>query len=209
MAKTLVGRVTLSACALLLLLAIGGLNPPSAQAQDLNTLYKQFEQAYKAGRYAKAERLAKQAFDICEQRFGQNSSNCVYTLNNLANVYESQGRYADAIPLLERALAINEKALGREHPEVATSLNLLARLYGGMGRFTEALGFSQRASVWRMPVKLDLVGLPPPLFLSRSRVDRPVLLDCGSTLLHVRRADIELSAGRLYRERDQDSSKPE
>ncbi|MDJ0726919.1 MAG: tetratricopeptide repeat protein [Prochloraceae cyanobacterium] len=42
------------------------------------------------------------------------------SLNNLANLYESQGRYSDAEPLYLEALAIVERVLGVNHPNTIT-----------------------------------------------------------------------------------------
>jgi tetratricopeptide (TPR) repeat protein len=97
-----------------------------AQPQDLNAIYGQFEQHYQAGHYAEAERLGKQALDLCEARFGRDRSNCAPTLNDLARVYLNQGKYSQAEGLFQRALAILEKALGAgHHPDVAQILNNL------------------------------------------------------------------------------------
>ena len=54
LAKKLVRRFVLGACALLLLLAFEGLTPSSAQAQDMQALEKQFFQEYQAGHYGEA-----------------------------------------------------------------------------------------------------------------------------------------------------------
>ena len=51
------------------------------------------------------------------------------SLNNLAQLYETQGRYDEAESLYQRALATRERVLGPDHPRVALSLNNLARLY--------------------------------------------------------------------------------
>jgi tetratricopeptide (TPR) repeat protein len=77
-----------------------------AQPQDLNAIYGQFEQHYQAGHYAEAERLGKQALDLCEARFGRDRPHCAWTLNNLANVYKKQSKYAQAEEFYKRALAI-------------------------------------------------------------------------------------------------------
>ena len=42
------------------------------------------------------------------------------SLNDLAELYNSQEKYAGAEPLLQRALAIREKVLGPRHPDTQT-----------------------------------------------------------------------------------------
>ena len=60
------------------------------------------------------------------------------SLNNLANIYESQGRYRKAEPLYMQALELRKRLLGEEHPDVAQSLSNLACLYGSQGRYVDA-----------------------------------------------------------------------
>ena len=61
-----------------------------------------------------------------------------YSLNNLADLYESQGRYSEAEPLYMQALELRKRLLGEEHADVANSLNHLAGLYEYQGRYSEA-----------------------------------------------------------------------
>jgi CHAT domain-containing protein/Tfp pilus assembly protein PilF len=89
--------------------------------------------------------LGKQVLDLCEARFGRDRPNCVWSLNNLANVYKNQGKYAQAEGLHQRALAIEEKALGAAHPTVAQTLNGLANVYYHQGKYAQAEGLYQRA----------------------------------------------------------------
>jgi tetratricopeptide (TPR) repeat protein len=42
------------------------------------------------------------------------------SLNNLANLYDSQGRYAEAEPLYVQALEIAQRQLGANHPDTIT-----------------------------------------------------------------------------------------
>ena len=52
---------------------------------------------------------------IREKQLGIETPSTAGSLNNLANLYESQGNYAQALPFYERAIAISEKTLGKEH----------------------------------------------------------------------------------------------
>ena len=60
------------------------------------------------------------------------------SLNNLAELYESQGRYNDAEPLYLQSLDIRKRQLGNDHLDVAQSLNNLAELYESQGRYNDA-----------------------------------------------------------------------
>jgi len=80
------------------------LAPVTAQAQDLKALAREFAQHNQAGRYAEAERVGKQALNLCEARAGRDHIDCAWTLNDLANVYQRQGKYAEAERFHRRAL---------------------------------------------------------------------------------------------------------
>ncbi len=56
------------------------------------------------------------ALRIYEAALGPEHPSVAASLNNLANLYESQGKYAEAEPLCQRALAICERVLGPAHP---------------------------------------------------------------------------------------------
>ncbi|MEH1938463.1 MAG: tetratricopeptide repeat protein, partial [Nostoc sp.] len=60
------------------------------------------------------------------------------SLNNLAELYQSQGRYSEAEPLLTQALEMRKRQFAGDHPDVAGSLNNLAELYQSQGRYSEA-----------------------------------------------------------------------
>jgi CHAT domain-containing protein len=144
MAMTFAGRTALQACTLLLLIVGLSLSPAQAR-DDLETLSKEIDQTFKAGRYAEQEQLAKKAINMCERRFGQNAAQCAWALNDLALAFSEQGRYADSIPLYQRALVIREKSLGPNHPDVAGTLDNLAIVYTQTARYTDAILLYQRA----------------------------------------------------------------
>jgi tetratricopeptide (TPR) repeat protein len=85
--------------------------------------------------FAEAEPLYRRALDIREKALGRDHPDVAVSLNNLAELYQSQGRYAEVEPLLQRSLVIREKALSRDHPDVASALNNLAELYRNQGRY--------------------------------------------------------------------------
>jgi tetratricopeptide (TPR) repeat protein len=100
---------------------------------------------YLLGDYAGAQPPYERALALREQLLGPEHPDVATSLNNLAELCESQGRYAEAEPLFQRALTIREQALGPEHPDTATSLNNLAGLYQAQGRYPDAEPLYQRA----------------------------------------------------------------
>ena len=99
----------------------------------------------KAGNYAAAEPLYRQALAIDEKVLAPNDPNLAIGLNNLAELLEDKGDYAGAEPLFRQALAINEKALGPDDPEVAGGFNNLAELLEDKGNYAGAETLLQRA----------------------------------------------------------------
>ncbi|KAM3101157.1 tetratricopeptide repeat protein [Phormidesmis sp. 146-12] len=78
------------------------------------------------------------SLQIREQQLGGDHPDTATSLNNLAQLYDSQGRYEAAEPLYVRSLQIREQQLGPDHPDAATSLNNLAGLYALQGRYDQA-----------------------------------------------------------------------
>jgi tetratricopeptide (TPR) repeat protein len=77
----------------------------------------------------------KKMIDWCE---GNEDRKFVFSLNQLARLYNSQGKYNEAEPLYLRSLSIVEKQLGENHPHFATSLNNLAGVYYSQRKYNEA-----------------------------------------------------------------------
>jgi tetratricopeptide (TPR) repeat protein len=84
-----------------------------------------------------------------EKTLGPDHPDVATSLNNLAQLYETQGQYAQAEPLFKRSLAISEKALGPDHPDVAQRLENLAALYRATNRTKEAEVLEKRAAAIR------------------------------------------------------------
>ena len=116
-----------------------------AKLDEAAKLNRQGVQLYGQGKYADAEKLAKQVLAIHEEVLGPDHSDTATALDNLAMLYKAQRNYAEALPLFQRSLTIREKALGPDHPSVATPLNNLASLYEAQGNYTDALPLLQRA----------------------------------------------------------------
>ena len=105
---------------------------------------------YERGRYSEAEPLYQQALEMRKRLLGDEHPDVASSLNNLANLYDSQGRYTEAEPLYQQALEMRKRLLGDEHPSVASSLNNLAALYRSQGRYTEAETLYQQAlELWK------------------------------------------------------------
>ena len=96
-------------------------------------------------RYAEAEPLYQRALAIREQHLGPLHPDTAISLNNLAELYDTQGKSGQAEPLYVRALAIFEQLLGPLHPNTAQSLNNLADLYETQGKYERAEPLYQRA----------------------------------------------------------------
>jgi len=97
------------------------------------------------GQYAQAERHYRSLLTLRQRRYGPEHVEVASSLNNLADVLESQGQYAEAETLFQKALAMRQKLLGPEHPDVASSLNNLASVLYHQGRYAEAERLYQKA----------------------------------------------------------------
>ncbi len=129
----------------------------AAQAQS--TLWETHNdagrEAYRAGRYAEAEKEFQSALAEAE-KFGPSDSRLATSLNNLAQLYRAQGLYERAEPLYKRLLAIREKALGPDHPDVAMSLHNLAALYLTQSKCERAEPLYKRSlAIWEKALGPD------------------------------------------------------
>ncbi len=105
-------------------------------------------EALEQGQYLEAEELLLAALKQAE-KFGDQDTRLVTSLNNLANLYRAQGKHSEVEPLLQRALAIYEKTLGPEHPYVALGLENYAAFLREMDRNAEADKLEERAqAIW-------------------------------------------------------------
>jgi CHAT domain-containing protein/tetratricopeptide (TPR) repeat protein len=117
----------------------------TAQAQDIEALYKSALELEREGKYSEAVPLVQRYAEAMKSRHGTQAPEFATALNTLAELYYYQGRYPEAEQLFQRALAIREKTLGPDHPNVGTDLNNLAMLYQAQGRYSEAEPFFRRA----------------------------------------------------------------
>src|ERR1700683_3279757 len=76
-----------------------------AQSRAADELNKRIHELSQAGKYAEAIPLAQRALAILEKAFGPDHPDVAQSLNNLAELYDTQGRYADALPLVRRTIS--------------------------------------------------------------------------------------------------------
>jgi tetratricopeptide (TPR) repeat protein len=81
------------------------------------------------GQYSEAEKVAKEALQLAETKFGPDDPFVANSLNNLANLYYSQGKYFEAEPLYKRSLKISEKAYRIDYSAPTLSLSELREYY--------------------------------------------------------------------------------
>jgi CHAT domain-containing protein/tetratricopeptide (TPR) repeat protein len=124
--------------------------PANAQSsEDLESLNKQIERLYEAGKYTEAVPLAERYVALARERHGGEHAELATALHHLAQLYRVQGRSDEAEPLYKQSLAIREIALGPDHPDVGVSLNDLAVLHYAQGRYPVAESMIKRGLVIR------------------------------------------------------------
>jgi tetratricopeptide (TPR) repeat protein len=69
---------------------------------------------------------------------GKEHPDTLASMNNLANVLNSQGKYEEAEEMHRRTLEPREKVLGKEHPDTLAGMNNLAIVFRHRGRYEEA-----------------------------------------------------------------------
>lgn len=119
--------------------------PPVAGQGPAETLDERVVRLFKAGNYAEAETIGRQAVAESERKNGPDAPATATSLKNLAVVFRRQSRYGEAEPLQKRAVEIHERTLGADHADTADSLYGLALLYAEQGRYADAEPLYQRA----------------------------------------------------------------
>jgi tetratricopeptide (TPR) repeat protein len=70
---------------------------------EWNILIKEGATQYKQGNYTKAVRFIEEALKVAEEHGNPDHPKVATSLNNLANLYETQGNYSKAEPLYKRS----------------------------------------------------------------------------------------------------------
>lgn len=90
------------------------------------------------GRYRDAELLYVRVLVSNENTLGADHQNTLWTVANLAVVYQNQGRHKEAILMLERVLAGKEKLYGNDDPYNMTTIEHLANTCLQLGQYDMA-----------------------------------------------------------------------
>jgi hypothetical protein len=103
------------------------------------------------GKYAQAEALYSQTFEISRRVSGPEHPLTLVILSGVASLHQRQGQYSLAETQAAQALAGRRHALGSEHPDTIASAADLALAYLSQGKFAaseplarEALEFDRR-----------------------------------------------------------------
>jgi tetratricopeptide (TPR) repeat protein len=91
-----------------------------------------------SGKYKMAESLNKKAVKTRTKMLGEEHSDTLTSMANLAWTYWRQGRYKEAEELLVRVVIIRKRVLGEEHPDRLMSMANLASIYWHQGRWKKA-----------------------------------------------------------------------
>ncbi|KAJ9412678.1 hypothetical protein QL093DRAFT_2539123 [Fusarium oxysporum] len=91
-----------------------------------------------SGKYRIAESLSKKAVKTRTKMLGEEHSDTLTSMANLAWTYWHQGRYKEAEELLIGVIRMRKRMLGEEHPDTLTSMASLASIYWRQGRQKEA-----------------------------------------------------------------------
>ena len=113
----------------------GSLDPGLLPILDtLNEAFRKTAGGYGTG----TESLYRQALQIRETIYGEDSPEIISALEMLADTYVAGGEYNAAEPLYKRVVSLWEKLVGPDHPMVAVKLDKLADFYFKEGKPQEA-----------------------------------------------------------------------
>lgn len=107
-------------------------------SNELDELNRRAVHLEEAGQYPEATKLALEALNVSEERYGRDNPKTVVQLNFVGSLYSVQKEYAAAEPFFERALAINKMNLSPDHEEYINSHKMLAETYFLQKKFDKA-----------------------------------------------------------------------
>jgi tetratricopeptide (TPR) repeat protein len=90
------------------------------------------------GQHKLAKEMVRSGLEVTEKMLGLEHPHTLASMNNLAQVLDSQGKYEEAEAMNRQTLARSEKVLGPEHPHTLTSMNNLAQVLNSQGKYEEA-----------------------------------------------------------------------
>jgi formylglycine-generating enzyme required for sulfatase activity/Tfp pilus assembly protein PilF len=153
------------------------------QSDEVNALFKRFDELFAAADYAAAEQEARRLEADVKMRFGEDHAGYSLALEKLATVCERQGKDAEAEKLYERILERREQTPGAD---LTQALEKLAYVYAKQCKYAKAeqlfkrVGLAQKAPAikdgttlqkyWTAAQVPDVVGIVGLLeFLGHSR----------------------------------------
>ncbi len=83
--------------------------------------------------YAQSVHWLRRAWEIDKQELGEEHSDTLADMNNLAIALRTQGDFPGARVLQEKVLEIRRRVLGEEHPDTLSSMNNLASTFSMQG----------------------------------------------------------------------------
>jgi tetratricopeptide (TPR) repeat protein len=114
------------------------------QPDDVEGLFKRFDELLAAADYALAEQEARKLEAEIKMRFGEDHAGYPLALEKLAMVGERQGKNQEAEKLYERILGMREKAPGTDLTAV---VERLAYVYAKQGKYSKAEQLFKRLGV--------------------------------------------------------------
>ncbi len=108
--------------------------------------------------YQMAVYWAEKAVDYYTSEYGEENTNTIATIGNLAEAYGDFGDQQKALELNEKAYKLSCRISGEEAPETLVYLNSMACAYRGIGNLQKSLELNEKA--YRL--KCDILGEEHP-----------------------------------------------
>jgi len=103
------------------------------------SLYYTYSQTYRGlGLYDESYTYAEKSLELRKTALGEEHSDTLESLNNLALVLCRQGKDAEAEQLYRQCLEVHKRVLGDGHPETMSTLNNFALALAVQGKYAEA-----------------------------------------------------------------------
>ena len=115
-----------------------------------------------SGHYYEAEAVAQSCIQIRVALLGQEHSDTLRSIANLASTFRNQGRWKEAEELEVQVLETRKRVLGLKHPDTLSSIANLASTFRNQGRWKEA----ENLEVQVMETRTRVLGLEHPDTLS-------------------------------------------
>ncbi|QRV95648.1 kinesin light chain [Ceratobasidium sp. AG-Ba] len=98
---------------------------------------------YRVGKWDQNEKMDVIVVEGRQQALGEEHTETLTSMNNLAFTYRQQGRYRDAAKLQEQVMQIRKRVSGHEHRFTLIAMQNLASTYYDLGRYTDAQSLQQ------------------------------------------------------------------